>query len=209
MGEREKLMSEIPCSGDRHKYEERPPACGPCGADCCWDGFRKVRGGTVERRRARCTAPECPVRSFTVYEDGGYPHRGFSLDTVASAVAAVAIGDKSQEHAGAVHGASRRSVGRWLGWVQKLADPQELMRLCTRLGSDGLPGGVHVEHPAGQVLHLLDRLADLLSDWGAPVRRQGSGLGRILGYLLRRFRHACWLTKSSPGLHDDLQSLVT
>ena len=144
-----------------------------------------------------------------MYENGGYPHRGFSLDTVASAVADVAIGAKSQEQAGAAHGASRRSVGRWLGWVQELADPQALMRLCTLLGSDALPGGVHVAHPVGQVLHLLDRLAGLVSGWGVSVPRQGSGLGRILGYLLRRFRRIEWLTKSSPGLHEDFRSLVT
>jgi hypothetical protein len=144
-----------------------------------------------------------------MYEDGGYPHRGTSLDVVTSSVAEVAVGESSQEQAAEAHGVSRRSVGRWLGWVAELADPLKLMRLCTVLGSDGLPGGVHVTHPAGQVLHLLDRLAGLVSDWGVPIPRRGSGLARILGYLLGRFRRVEWLTKSSPGLHDDLGSLVT
>lgn len=142
-----------------------------------------------------------------MYERDGYPHRGFSLEVVASAVSAVAVGGKTQDEAAREHGCSRRSVGRWLRWVEDLAEPAELMRSCTRLTSSGLPGGTVVESRAGAVLHLLDRLAELLVERGVRLGRFSCGLVRLLVDQLQRLGAVFWLTKSSPPLHGDLSGL--
>jgi hypothetical protein len=159
------------------------------------------------RRRAKCASKDCPRGRFTVYERDAYPHRGFSLEVVASAVSAVAVGGQTQDASARDHGCSRRSVGRWRSWVAALAAPAELMRACTRLSSGGLPGGTAVEGRAGAVLHLLDRLAELLVERGVRLPRFSCGLVRLLVDQLRRLGAVFWLTKSSPPLHADLRAV--
>jgi hypothetical protein len=81
------------------------------------------------------------------------------------------------------------------------------MRSCTRLTSSGLPGGTAVESRAGAVLHLLDRLAELLVERGVRLPRFSCGLVRLLVDQLRRLGAVFWLTKSSPPLPADLSAV--
>lgn len=195
------------------KYEDRPPRCLDCKGPAWWNGARKVYEVHYEksdlvhevqiRRRAFCGSKDCPRGSWTVYEGDSYPHRGFSLEVVASVVSSEAAGDKTQETVAKEHGCSRRSVGRWVRWVECLAVAAELMSSCTRLSRAGLPGGTVVEHQAGLVLHLLDRLADLLSERGVCLPSFSCGLVRLLVDQLRRFGAVFYVTKSSPRLHAD------
>jgi transposase-like protein len=209
---------EVPRNARPSKYDDRPPPCLDCAGPSWWDGKRTVGAvrqggagpeyGQEVRRRAKCPSPHCPRGSWTVYERDAYPHRGFSLEVVASAVSEVAVGGHSQEDSAQRHGCSRRSVGRWRRWVEALAEPAELMRSCTRLTSNGLPGGTAVERRAGAVLHLLDRLAELLVERGMRLPHFSCGLVRLLVDQLRRLGAVFWLTKSSPPLHADLSVVV-
>lgn len=208
---------EVPPKAHHSKYDDRPPPCLDCAGPSWWNGKREVctvrQGGSGPehepevRRRAKCASKECPRGSWTVYERDAYPHRGFSLGVVASAVSAVAVGGRTQEAAAQEHGCSRRSVGRWKRWVEGLAEPAELMRSCTRLDSSGLPGGTVVESRAGAVLHLLDRLSELLVERGVRLARSFCGLVRLLVEQLRRLGAVFWLTKSSPPLHADVSAV--
>ena len=81
------------------------------------------------------------------------------------------------------------------------------MRSCTRLTSSGLPGGTVVESRAGAVLHLLDRLAELLVERGVRLPGFSCGLVRLLVDQLRRLGAVFWLTKSSPPLHAELSTM--
>ena len=208
---------EVPPNALQSKYDNRPPRCIDCNGSSWWNGKRKVgtvrQGGSEPeyeqevRRRAKCASKDCPRGSWTVYETDSYPHRGFSLEVVASAVSAVAVGGQTQDAVAQEHGCSRRSVGRWLRWVEALAEPAALMRSCTRLTSSGLPGGTVVESRAGAVLHLLDRLAELLVDRGVRLPGFTCGLVRLLVDQLRRLGAVFWLTKSSPPLHADLSAV--
>lgn len=122
-------------------------------------------------------------------------------------MSAVAVGGQTQDSTAQEHGCSRRSVGRWLRWVEALAEPAELMRSCTRLDCRGLPGGTVVKSRAGAVLHLLDQLADLLVERGVRLARFSCGLVRLLVDQQRRLGAVFWLTKSSPPLHGDLSGV--
>jgi len=159
-----------------------------------------------ERRRACCPAKDCPWRSWTVYEEDTYPHRVFALDLVVLAVSAVVLARATLTAAGQAYGCSRDTVRRWVSWVAGLAEPAELLRECTRLEPRGLPGGLAVAGlpRAAAVLHLLDRLADLLADRGVRLRPRCSGLARILADQLERLGAVFWLTKPSPPLRGDL-----
>lgn len=144
-----------------------------------------------------------------MYEEDAYPHRVFQLVVVASAVAAVAIGRATFTATAKAHRCSRDSVRRWVRWVSKLAKPSTLMRVCTRLDPDGLPGGlVTSEMPrAAVVLHLLDRLAELLAVRGVKLQPFDAGLARVLAYQLARFGDVYYLTKVSPPLRVALGDL--
>ena len=209
-------MEVLPNARQR-KYDNRPPPCVDYTGPAWWDGQRKVgavrQGGSGPeyeqevRRRAKCASKDCPRGSFTVYERDAYPHRGFPLEEVASAVSEVAVGGQTQDAVARKHGCSRRSVGRWVRWVAALAEPAVLMRCCTQLTSSGLPGGTVVECRAGAVLHLLDRLAELLGERGVRLPHFSCGLVRLLVDQLRRLGAIFWLTKSSPPLHADLSAV--
>lgn len=202
------------------KYAERPPPCFDCGSPAWWNGKRRVssvhwRQDWVEhvtdiiRRRARCSSKDCPVGSWTVYEEDSYPHRVFQLVVIASAVAAVAIGKVTLTAAAKVYQCSRDSVRRWIRWVSKLAKPSALMQVCTRLDPDGLPGGfVTSDMPrAAVVLHLLDRLAELLEARGVKLPALEAGLARVLKHQLARYGDVYFLTKVSPPLRVVLGDL--
>lgn len=210
-------MVGVSCRSPNGKRPERPPRCPDCSGPAWWDGTRLVgecrksdngveyRADQV-RRRTRCPSKGCPRRSWTVYEDDSYPHRVFALDLVVSAVGAVVLGRATLTAAAKAHWCSRDSIRRWAAWVARLAEPAELMRACTRLESRGLPGGLGLagRPRAAAVLHLLDRLADLLADRGVRLRSLCSGLARILADQLERLGAVFLLTKPSPPLRADL-----
>lgn len=199
------------------KRDERPAACRSCGAAAWWNGTRRVsvvrqQGEVVEhvtdivRRRARCSSKLCSLRSWTLYEEDSYPHRLFRLVVVAGAVGAVVFGKATLAAAAEAHRCSRRSVARWKRWIGELADARQLQRACTQLAEHGLPGGLELPElvPAGRVLHLLDRLVELLSERAVCLPELPCALARVLKHQLERFGEVFYLTKSSPPLHADL-----
>lgn len=176
---------------------------------------RKVGDGVetaVEevRRRVRCPRKDCPRRSFTVYIEDAYPHRGFRLGVVASAVMGVLGGERRYEVA-AQHECSGESVRRWTRWTESLiGDVNEAERTCTKLARNGMPGAEPIGRMprAAGVLHLLDRLADVLESRGLELPEpQALGLVRLLAYLLRRSGEVFWLTKSSPPLFAKMEAV--
>ncbi len=202
------------------KYAERPPPCPVCAAASWWNGSRCVssihkRDDGVEHRtdvirsRVCCPVKDCSQRSWTIYEEDSYPHRLFQLLVVVSAVTLVTLGEKTLTATAAAHQCSRDSVRRWKEWVEGLAVPQVLMRACTRLDSDGLPGGFvpNAMPRAGAVLHLLDRLAELLRARGLRLPELEAGLACVLKDQLVRFGEIFYLTKSSPPLRVDLSGI--
>jgi hypothetical protein len=160
----------------------------------------------IIRRRVRCSWELCRRRNWTVYEEAAYPHRLFDLVVVISAVSTAVFGKTSLTASAVMHDCSRDSVRRWKRWVGELADPAELMRACTRLDADGVPGSfVSAELPrAARVLHLFDRLADLLVERGVHLTELRWGLARLLHHHLCRFGEVFYLTRSSPPLRADL-----
>lgn len=159
-------------------------------------------GGEV-RRRARCSSKHCPAGSWTVYDDDAYPHRTFRLEVVVSAVVQVVLVGVTLTAAAAQHLCSRDSVRRWLRWVEALAAPQQLERLCLRLDPDGLPAAARTGSVAARVLQLFERLADLLALRGVGLPCRGAGLARVLVHQLVRFGVVFWLTRPSPPLRAD------
>jgi transposase-like protein len=209
---------QIPRRGILGKYSERPPECIFCNSASWWNGSREVCGvflreGKVSyeteivRRRARCSVKDCPQKSFTVYEEAdSYPHRLFWLSVVVSAVSAVAFGNTTLSESARKHGCGRDSVRRWIRWVEKLAEPAELMRACTRLEPEGLPGAEQTARMprAAAVIYLLQRLSELLGLRGVSLPCKDAGLISILKQQLERFGQVFYLTKSSPPLRADL-----
>ena len=206
---------------DKRRKQERPPSCILCGACTWWDGRRLVhtvckRGDAIQveveevRLRARCSDSECPQRSFTVYTEDAYPHRGFRLGVVVSAVSAVLGGERRYDVA-AQHKCCGDSVRRWARWIESLiGDINEWTRSCNKLTSRGVPGAEPIgDAPcAAGVLHLFDRFAALLERRrvGLP-EPQAPGFVRLLVYLLHRSGEFFWLTKSSPPLRARLEAV--
>lgn len=138
-----------------------------------------------------------------MYEQDSYPHRTFGLEVVVSAVVQVAVAGATLTAAAAKHLCSRDSLRRWVRWVEGLADPLELGRLCMRIDPDGLPAGGPRGSGAGRVLQLFERLADLLAVRGVGLPRRGAGLVRMLVDRLVRFGEVYRLTKPSPPMRAD------
>ncbi|MGK5088494.1 hypothetical protein WDW86_13125, partial [Bdellovibrionota bacterium FG-2] len=65
------------------------------------------------RRRACCSGTDCPAPSWTIYEFGEYPSRGFDLQVVNLAISTVVFGKKTLSGVAATLGCSRRSLKRW------------------------------------------------------------------------------------------------
>lgn len=210
----------IPRAGQGRKYAERPPDCISCGFEAWWNGtrvvsvVRKCAAGVeyvteISRSRARCRSKQCPQGSWTIYEEEAYPHRLFDLGVVVSAVSAVVFGGATQSATAATHQCSGDSVRRWRRWVEQLAEPADLLRACTELEPDGMAGGLapSTMARAAAVLHLLDRLAELLAFAGVRIAQASCGVIRVVRHLLTRFGEVFWLTKSSPPLRADLGRL--
>jgi len=157
------------------------------------------------RRRACCPNPACPVKSWTVYEEGGYPHRTFTLEVAASGVAQLAADEEATLQAVAEkHRCDRRTVGRWVAWMVRLCAAATLVQACARLDPSGAPPPrAHrkegARFRAGWILLLLDHLARLLRDRGVSIEA-GSGFAAILRAQFVRLGTVVWLTKYSPPL---------
>jgi len=216
---------DVPSLRKKRKYDDRPDPCRRCGMPAWWDGGRVVAqvvlgtlGGVewvagIGRRRACCRNPGCPVKSWTVYEAGGYPHRTFTLAVTASGVAHLGADDEATPGAVAhAHQCDRRTVGRWVAWVLRLCATVEVVRACARLDPSGMPPPPPPRREtarvcAGWVLLLLDHLARLLRDRGV-VLESGGGLVAIVRHQFVRFGVVLWLTRQSPPLHISVGDLV-
>jgi hypothetical protein len=201
-------MFVSPCGG-RWKYAGRPNPCLSCGAPAVWNGWRPLKSGEA-RHRACCSSKDCSSAGWTVYAEDAYPHRGFGLALVVSAVSAVVFGGARLSAAGLEYGCSRRSIARWWDWIAGLADTNELARACARLDSDGFAHAEPLptrESAPAHVLRLLDRLADLLVVRGLDLATSGPGLVRLLSDQLRRFGEVFYLTRPSPPLRFGLSRL--
>jgi hypothetical protein len=213
-------MDNLPPAASSFKYHDRPDPCPVCGLSAWWNGSRKVAQvkmraeGTatsvdgLTRRRARCSDRDCPAGSWTVYEDGGYPHRVFQLAVVQAAVLKATA--MTLTAVAAIFDCSRWSVGRWVSWVSELLAVATLVRACARLDATGMPPppppqGSRCQRAAA-IIVLLDHFVLLLRERG--VRLAGAALAAFLGHLHRRVRHLAYLTDSSPPLHVDLRSLL-
>ena len=204
-------------SGAGRKGEIRPPPCPVCGNPGWWNGCRIVaqmgldQDGTVSRRedlvrlRVRCPDRDCECGSWTIYEPQGYPHRTFTPAVAASAVAELAASPEATLTSVARRcQCDRRTVGRWVRWVDGLGDPQALGGLCVRIDPSGLPppvpfSGLARVALAGLLVLLLEHLAWLLRERGVPLN-PGPGLAAILRHQLDRFRMVSFLTRASPPL---------
>jgi len=202
-------------SGGRCKQESPESACPFCGgpgrtkahrevkSQVVLDGAGKpVRIGGLLRIRLQCRV--C-LRSWTVYEQGGYPHRTF-IPAVAAAAVAELVASPGASRSSVARGflCNRRTVARWSVWIAGLADPDHLSRTCAHLDSSGLPaprlysdlGRLAL---AGLLLLLLDHLARLLRERGVPLP-VGPGPAAILRWQFDRFRTISHLTRASPPL---------
>jgi hypothetical protein len=172
---------------------------------------RKAQDGTVEhvsgvvRRRVRCSSGCCVPGSWTLYEQGDYPHRLFQLEVVVSAVLLALQEARTLARVAVVHLCGRDSVARWRRWVESLAVAQDLAQWCARLDPSGLPppSGPPGEALAGRLLRLLEGLADLLAEQGVGRPGPASGLTRLLTDQRERFGLVFYLTQSSPPLRAD------
>jgi len=210
-----RLAMDFRPSGGRCKQESPESACPFCGGPgrikahrlvksqvILDDAGKPVRIEGILRIRRQCRA--C-LRSWTVYEQGGYPHRTFTLAVAATAVAEL-VATPGATRSSVARGflCDRRSVGRWAVWIAGLADPDHLSRACVRLDPSGLPaprlysdlGRLAL---AGLLLLLLDHLARLLRERGVPLAA-GPGPAAILRWQFDRFRTISHLTRASPPL---------
>lgn len=216
---------DVPSPPRKCKYPDRPEPCRHCGTSASWDGGREVAQVVVDadgavrwvpgihRRRACCPNPDCPVKSWTVYETGAYPHRTFTLAVTASGIAQVAADDEATPEAVAhAHQCDRRTVGRWIAWVARLWPTVEIVRACARLDPSGMPPPPppRLETArlcAGWMLLLLDHLVRLLRERGV-VLETGAGLIALVRHQFVRFGVVLWLTRPSPPLHIEAGDLV-
>jgi hypothetical protein len=223
------------CAPSRAQCKQEPaPICPLCLLPGCWNGWRYVKRqakvalkGSLEwaegfwRPRVRCSTPGCPMPSWTLYEEQGYPHRTFPPAVVAAAMAEFLVGGVPSMAAVAEHwGCSMRTLARWVRWISGLTTVAELALVCWRQDPSGMPPpvartGQTPDPPVAGValwrsqLALVESLvvqfewlARLCRDQGVPLER-GPGLGGLLRHQLDRFRRVCWLTRPSPPLHFD------
>ena len=221
------------CAPSRTQRKQEPaPPCPLCLLSGCWDGRRLVkrqakvaqdgRLGWVVcfwRPRARCLNPDCSMRSWTLYEEQGYPYRTFPPAVATAAMAEFLAGGEDSLAAVAEHwGCSMRTLARWVGWIGGLTTLEELTQLCWFQDTSGMPppaGRIDQDPgpPAARValwrsqlafvesvVALFEFLARLCRDQGVPLER-GPGLGALLRHQFDRFRRVCWLIRSSPTLH--------
>lgn len=203
------------------KHSKRPPSCSCCNSDSYWYGSRTVSAvimqdeeahfsGEIVRKRAFCPNKECPIKSWTIYEQNSYPHRTFSLQVVVYAVIWVVLKKMSLTEAAKKYQCSRTSIRRWKKWIEGLCDPNALIRACTLLHPDGMPGSTLLKNNplSAKVLHLFDQLTHLFEVRAVKMPRGTFGLIRILHHQLMRNGDIYYLTKPSPPMSADFLRLI-
>lgn len=182
---------------------------------------RAYRDDAVLRFRAQCRNLACPESSWTIYEPGGYPFRWYALSVVASAVSELAVVPGATLMGVAIRlKCDRHTVARWVAGVARLDDADDLTRTCAQLDPDGLPppflpiasspsshagthrvprGAPRLFPLAGQVLLLLERLAQLYQRWGIPME-EGPGLVAVLRHQFLESRLVVSLTRPVPAV---------
>lgn len=132
------LQAEVDALKKRwHEFAEtvgRPDGCPICNARVWWDGTRtrtasvRLSGKTVHIggiccRRARCADDGCSHR-WCLFPPGLGPRRHFQACVVSEAVQEYLFApDASQESTAERYECSRRTLGRWVGWLAGLAEP--------------------------------------------------------------------------------------
>ncbi len=128
----------------------KPRACSACNSPhIVWNG-RSTRSASVRVgeevvhltdivcRRVRCVA--CRF-GWQLRPPGLMPRRHYQLCVVASATSQYLFDEgASQERIAAQHGCSRRTLGRWLRWLSRVADPAVLgQKIAAAVGAPLLP----------------------------------------------------------------------
>lgn len=227
---------DCPPTSAARKQEPRP-ICPTCHLGGWWIGGRRIKwqaklapsGAPIVveglwRRRARCPHAECPMDTWTLYEEQGYPHRSYPPSV---AIAAVGMLLACQAPWRALEGVSQhwgccpRTLLRWVGWIGGLVEMAVLTRVCWAWDPSGIPPPTYKPRQGtksagtpgravrpslivqvGTLVLLFEHLARLMRDRGVPLEF-GPGLGAFLRLQLDRFRLVAWLTKPYPGLRLD------
>lgn len=221
---------DCPRSCRQCKQEPRP-CCPECGKPGHRNGWRLVKrqakvtaAGVLEwvtglwRPRALCPNPDCPVRSWTIYEEQGYPHRTFPPSVAVAAAAELLFrGEQAMVDVAARWGCSPWTLVRWLEWICGIVELAVLVRHCWACDPSGMPPPTYrarqvsaYDGPAwkarmalvGSLVLLFERFAQLLREQDVALE-DGPGLGAFLRHQLDRFRRVSWLTKPSPPLLFD------
>lgn len=220
------------CPRSCHQSKQEPrPCCPECRKPGWLNGWRLVKrqakltaSGVLEwvtelwRRRALCPNPDCPVRSWTIYEEQGYPYRTFPPSVAVAAVAELLFrGEKAMADVTRHWGCSPWTVVRWLGWIGGLVECAALIKVIWAHDPSGMPPPIYRTRqdpnpvgPAwksrlvlvGSLVLLFERFARLIREQDLPLEA-GPGLGAFLRHQFDRFHRVSWLTKPSPPLLFD------
>lgn len=118
---------------------EKPSACIFCGhRRVWWNGGRtrsasvRTSEGNIHLAQVRCRRVKCAdcLRSWVLRPPGIAPHRHYQLCVVASAVSHYLFDrEATQATVAQEHQCSERTVGRWMRWIARVAEPAILQRM--------------------------------------------------------------------------------
>lgn len=196
----------------------RPPACGNCGSQhVCWDGWStrtasamfngKVWHVTgIRQHRAQCA--ECS-NDWIVRPPGLAPSRHYQLCVVASAIGSYLFDPGATEaQVAEAHGCDERTLGRWLRWLAKVADPAVLQARIQEIVEAPilvpLKAVVNLARKARQAVRraLLPKAAEVLAHFealGLVMGLEPPGLRGVIEAILRgRSRIATYAHPAIP-----------
>lgn len=194
----------------------RPGSCQFCAASRIrWNGWRKRTASVLHAGQVyflpdiRCRRVDCAAcgQSWTLRPPDLLPRRHHQLPVVASAASSYLFDVRSsREQVASRHSASRRTLGRWLDWLTRLAEPPDLQRhVLAASEAAALPRFREVKpsrpllERAAQVLTLLEQLA---SAW----RLAPPGLASVLQWVTRGREDRA--TYSTPLVPEFAQRLL-
>ena len=177
-------------------------------------------GGAVRllvlRLRLQCWTPGCDhwKKSWTTYEEGGYPRRRFTLSLAVAAVAAL-----EEDAEGSLSSVARRlrcnrrTVGRLVRWVGAIGTVKSIEEKCTQVEPTTIiptaprpfappspprpPFALEVLALAGHLARCLEHLASLLRGRGVALEH-GPGLAALLRCQFDRWGEVLYLTSRAP-----------
>ena len=220
----------------QNQAEDCQILCPRCCLQACRNGKRHfiaqvqmgedgaiIRIIDMVRLRGKCMNRNCLMRSFTIYEVGGYPHLRYALSVVlAILVAGAMMPGATLTSLAKLATCDRRSVARWMVWAVGLCDVDALAQLCVKHDPSGMPPpslpalvpaalpaapGTHTpaqDRPesrfrtVGRIVLLLEHWACLLRTWGVALE-SGPGLVAVLRWQFLQLNRIFCITKSSPG----------